>query len=221
MERFDLIVLLLDRDSLLLDEAGQALSGFIQEYALSHATLVVVYIGGKANRIISGQLISEIDKLPIFDDSEGRNDAVVAIRSWIYEAQANMYSGSTVKLRTGIFVDVSDDLICVHLIDTAEVLGNLEETEYFQINRQTFSYEPMKISKIAKLEALAKTGEEKALYELGLAYYNGLDVKKDEPKAQMLLYKAYLRGNIDAIFALVDLFDEPPEHFRKEAAKHR
>lgn len=221
MEKFDLIVLLLDKNSLLLDETGKKLSGFIQEYALAHATLAVIYIGEKANRIISGQQVSDIDALPDFDDSEGKNDTVVAIQSWVYEAQANMYSGSTIKLRTGIFADVSEDLVNIHRIEPAEILGNLEETDYFQVNRQTNVYEPMKISKIAKLEALAKKGDEKALYELGLDYVNGKDVKKDESKAQMLLYKAYLRGNIDAIFALVDLFDEPTEHFRKEAAKHR
>ena len=221
MEKFGLIVLILDQHSQLLDVSQQSFVNFKEQYALVNATLVVIFLGKMTSRIISGQLVSDIDTLPIFDDSAGRNDAVVAIKSWVYEAQANMYSGSTVKLRTGIFVDASDNLINVHLIEPAEILGNLEETEYFQINRQTFSYEPMKISKIAKLEASAKTGDEKALYELGLAYATGEDVKKDELKAQMLLYKAYLRGNIDAVFALVDLFDEPDEHFRKEAAKHR
>ena len=221
MEKFDLIVLLLDRNSILIDETGQKLSRFIQDYALTHTTITVIYIGEKANRIIPGQQVSSIDTLPPYDDSEGRNDTVVAIQSWVYEAQANMYSGSTVKLRTGIITDISDDLVITHHIEPAEILSNLVETEYFQVNRQTNTYKPMKISKITKLETLAKHGDEKALYELGLAYITGEDVKKDEPKAQMLLYKAYLRGNIDAIFALVDLFDEPTEYFRKVAAKHR
>jgi hypothetical protein len=221
VEKFDLIVLLLDKHSLLLDVTGQKLNEFKQEYALVHATLAVIYIGEKANRIISGQPISGVDILPDFDDSEGRSDAVVAIQGWVYEAQANMYSGSTVKLRTAIFADVCDDVIDARQIEPAKILGNLEETEYFQINRRTNTYEPMKIFKITRLEALAKSGDEKALYELGLAYVKGEGVEKNEPKAQMLLYKAYLRGNIDAIFALVDLFDEPTEHFRKEAAKHR
>jgi TPR repeat protein len=146
---------------------------------------------------------------------------VVAIQSWVYEAQANMYSGSTVKLRTAVFADVCEDLLNAHRIKPAQILGNLEEAEYFQINSHTDTYEPIKVSKIAKLESLAKNGDIKALYELGLAYVTGEVVKKDESRAQMLLYKSYLRGNIEAIFALVDLFDEPIEHFRNEAAKHR
>ena len=221
MEKFDLIILLLDKKSLLFDESSLKLSEFIKEYAHAYATLVVIYIGEKINRVISGQQADSITKLPKFDDSEGRNDAVVAIQTWIYEAQANMYSGSADKLRTGIFADIDDDLLNYHHLEPAAILGDLEETDYYQINHQTNSFEPLKISKIAKLEALSKNGDEKAQYELGLAYIYGVDVKKDELKAQMLLYKAYLRGNIDAIFALVDLFDEPSEHFRKEAAKHR
>jgi TPR repeat protein len=221
MEKFDLLVLILDKHSLLLDASQQEFLRLKQQYALDNATLVVVFLGKMANRIISGQQISDIDILPEFDDSGGRQDAALSIQSWVYEAQANMYSGSTVKLRTAIFADVCDDLINTHRISPAEILGNLEETEYFEVNHHTNAYEHAKVSKINKLEALAKNGEEKALYELGLAYLKGDDVEKNEPKAQMLLYKAYLRGNIDAIFALVDLFDEPTEHFRKEAAKHR
>ena len=221
MEKFDLIVLLLDKNSLLLDATGQKLSEFLHEYALAHATLAVIYIGEKANRIISGQQISSIGALPSFDDSEGRNDTVVGIQSWVYEAQANMHSGSTVKLRTAIFADICDYLADTHHIDPAEILGNLEETEYFQVDHHTNTYEPMKITKISKLEALAKNGDEKAMYELGLAYLAGEGVEKNELRAQMLLYKSYLRGNIEAIFALVDLFDEPTEFFLNQAAKHR
>jgi len=221
VEKFDLIVLLLDKYSQLFDVPGQKMSEFKMVYALANATLSVIYIGDKANRIISGQQMSNIYMLPDFDDSEGRNDVVAAIQSWVYEAQANMYSGSTVKLRTAIFVDVCDDLIVTHHIDPADILGNLEDTEYFQLNRNTNAYEPMTVSKIARLNALTKNGDEKAMYELGLAYVNGEGVEKDEPKAQRLLYKSYLRGNIDAVFALVDLFDEPLEHFLNEAAKHR
>ena len=221
MEKFNLIVLLLDKNSMLFDNTGQKLNEFIREYALTHATLVVIYIGGKANRVFAGQHICDIDTLPDFDESEGENDVIAAIQRWVYEAQANMYSGSAAKLRTGIFADVCDELINIHHIKPAEILGNLEETEYFQVHRQTNSCELIEVSKIEKLEALAKNGDEKALYELGLAYVTGEGVKKDEPKAQILLYKAYLRGNIDAIFALVDLFDDLSEHFRNEAAKHR
>lgn len=216
-----MVVLLLDKDSQLLDATGQNLSAFKHDYALAHATLAVIYVGKKANRIISGQQISNIDTFPDFDDSEGRNDTVVAIQSWVYEAQANMYSGSTVKLRTAIFVDICDDLLDAHSIEPANILGNLEETEYFQVNKNTSTFEPVMISKIAKLEALARNGDEKALYELGIAHIFGDGVEKNELKAQLLLYKAYLRGNIDAIFALVDLFDEPDELFQKEAKKHR
>lgn len=221
MEKFDLLVLVIDKDSLLLDATGQELSGFLNRHALANATLVVIYICDKANRIISGQQISDIDTLPDFDDSEGRTDVTLAIQGWIYEAQANMYSGSMVQLRTAIFIDICGDVKKFHHIEPAKILGNLEKTEYFQMNRDTNTYELAKVSKISKLEALAKSGDEKALYELGIAYHAGDGVKKNELRAQMLLYKAYLRGNIDAIFALVDLIDEPAEYFREEAAKHR
>ena len=221
MEKFDLIVLLLDKNSLLRDAAGQKFNEFKQEYALANTTLAVIYIGEKTNRIISGQPVGDIDVLPQFDDSEGRLDIALSIQSWVYEAQANMYSGSTVKHRTAIFADVCSDLLNAHRIEPAEILGGFEETEYFQINRHTDTFEPIKVSEISKLEVLAKNGDAKALYELGLAYVAGEGVKKDELKAQMLLYKSYLRGKIEAIFALVDLFDEPNEHFRREAAKHR
>ena len=221
MEKFDLLVLLLDRDSLLFDASGEKISEFKKEYALVNATLVAIYIGEKASRVISGQQFADIDILPVFDDSDGRADAVIAIRSWVYEAQANMYSGSTVKLRTAIFVDVCYDILNARRIEPAEILGGLDDTEYFQINRHTGIFELIKVSNIAKLEALANDGDAKALYELGLACFYGDGVRKDELRAQMLFYKAYLRGNIDAIFALVDLFNEPVEHFRKEAAKFR
>lgn len=219
MEKFDLIILVLDKKSLLLDASKQYYLNFKKQYALDNATLAVIFLGEKANRIISGQQISDIDILPEFDDSEGRTDAVLAIQSWTYEAQANMYSGSTVKLRTAIFMDVCDSLIKEHNIEPVDVLGNLENTDYFQKNQGGFEF--VAVSKIVRLEALTKAGDEKALYDLGIIYAIGNGVKKDEPKAQMLLYKAYLRGNINAIFALVDLFDEPTEHFLKEAAKHR
>jgi TPR repeat protein len=215
VEKFDLIVLVLDKQSLLFNKFDK----FKHQYALDNATLVVVFLGEKANRIISGQQISDIDALPPFDDSEGRSDATLAIQGWVYEAQANMYSGNTVKLKTAIFMDACDNLVKKYNIEPANILGNLEETDYFQNNQGRF--ELITISKIAKLEALAKAGDEKALYDLGIIYTTGDGVDKDGPKAQMLLYKAYLRGNIDAIFALMDLFDEPTEHFRKEAAKHR
>jgi len=221
VEKFDLIVLLLDKNSILFDAHGHKLKELIHGYALTHATLVVVFIGEKANRIISGQQVSEIDMLPPFDDSDGRTDVVLAIQSWIYEAHANMYSGSTVKIRTAIFADINDDLIDAHCVKPAKILGNLEEIEYYQAKRNNNTFELMNISKISKLEALARSGDERAMYALGLIYITGEDVDKDEYKAQRLLYKSYLHGNIDAIFALVDMFDEPTEHFRTEAAKHR
>ena len=68
---------------------------------------------------------------------------------------------------------------------------------------------------------MAKNGDEKAMYELGLAYITSAGVTKDEMKAERLLYKPYLRGNIDAIFALADLLDEPLGLYRTAAAKHR
>ena len=216
-----MLVLLIDKNSPLLDAAGQNLSGLIHEYALANATVAAIYIGEKANRAISGQPASSIKALPEFCDSDGRSDTAVAIQSWVYEAQANMYSGSAAKLRTAIFSDVCDALVEAHRIEPAEMLGRLGETEYFQADCGASTYEPMKITRVSRLEALAKNGDEKAMHELGLAYAAGEGVEKNEPKAQMLLYRSYLRGNVDAIFALVDLFDEPSEHFRNEAKKHR
>lgn len=222
MEKFNLIVLIVDRQSPLLDNSRRDFVNLKRQYALDNATLVVVFLGERANRVISGQQIGDIDGFPCFDDSEGKHDAALAIQGWVYEAQANMYSGSTVKLRTAIIADVSDDLIKAHNITPAGILGDLDETEYFRKIRrgEEIVYELAAVSPIAKLEALAKTGDEKALYELGIAYASGDKTEKNIPKAQMLLYKAYLRGNIDAIYALVDLFDAPTEHFLKEAAKH-
>ncbi|MDR2590322.1 MAG: hypothetical protein LBC71_04990 [Oscillospiraceae bacterium] len=78
----------------------------------------------------------------------------------------------------------------------------------------------LKAPEISKLEAMIDIGDEEAMYNLGIAYARGNGVAIDKHKAQMLLYKAYLRGNIEAIFALVDLFDNPPEHFINEAVKH-
>jgi hypothetical protein len=223
VEKFDLIALVLDEHSLLLENSRNEFTKLKEQYALANATLVVVFLGERANRIIAGQQINDIEVLPCFDDTEGRQDVTIAVQGWIYEAQANMYSGSTVKLRTAIFVDVSDDVIKEHGIKPTEILGNLQDTDYFSVNRdgEANNYELVIVSRIARLEALAKTGDEKALYELGIAYLNGDGVAKSEPQAQMLLYKSYLHGNIEGIFALVDLFDEPTEHFRKLAAKHR
>ena len=223
MEKFNLIVLVIDKYSLMLDDSRKDFIELKERYALTNATIVLIFVGKNANRIIAGQQICDIDKLPCFDDTNGRCDAALAIQSWIYEAQANMYSGSSVKMRTAIFVDVTDDIINTHGINPTDILGNLKETEYFKVNRenQTSFFEHITVSKISILEALAKTNDEKALYELGIAYLNGEGVNKNEPKAQMLLYKSYLHGNIEAIFALVDLFDEPSEHFRGLAAKHR
>jgi hypothetical protein len=223
MEKFNLIVLVIDKHSQMLDDSQNGFIEFKQKYALDNATLVVIFIGEKANRIISGQQISDISTLPQFDDSDGRYDFALAIQSWVYEAQANMYSGSTIKLRTAIFVDVCDDVINKHSISPANILGNLKDTDYFQINRsgEVNVFELITISEISKLESLAKTGDEKALYKLGVAYAKGEGVEKNDTHAQLLLYKSYLRRNIDAIFALVDLCDNPSEHFCKEAAKHR
>jgi hypothetical protein len=222
VERVDLIVLVLDKNSQMLDVSSSEFEKVKEQYALNNATLVVVFLGEFANRIIAGQQIGDIDELPHFNDSEGRLDAALSIQRWIYEAQANMYSGSSVKIRTAIIVDAADDMIEAHNINPASILGSLNETEYFQIDRhsEVNAYERITVSPIAKLEALANAGDEKAMYELALAYAAGDGVEVNEPQAQILLHRAYLRGNIDAIYALVDLFDNPTEHFYKEAARH-
>jgi len=222
VEKYDLLVLVLGNDSVLLDSSGQEFIKFKQEFASENATIVVVFVGVSVNRVISGQSICDIDVIPCFDDSEGRQDAVVAIQSWVYEAQANMHSGNAANVKTAIFVDVSDDVRKLRKIEPLKVLGSLENTDFYYKAQhyETHAFEQIKVSKIEKLETLVKTGNEKAMYELGLAYANGEGVKTDRPKAQMLLYNSYLRGNIDAIFAIVDLFDDLDMHFYKEAARH-
>ena len=222
MEKYDLLVLALDKHSSLLEPAGCVFARLKNQYALNHATLVLIFLGKTATRIIAGQQIGEIGALPPFNDTDGSADAILAIQSWIYEAQANMYSGSTAKMRTAVFVDASGDVLEAHRIKPADVLGNLEETDYYRKagDGEADAYEQVVVSPVARLEALAKAGDEKALYELGLAYINGEGVEKNSPKGQMMLHKAYLRGNIDAIYALVDLSEEPSEYYIREAAKH-
>jgi TPR repeat protein len=218
--KFNLIVLVLGRQSLLLDSSRNNFIDFKKQYALDNTTLVVIFLGEKANRIISGQPICGIDIFPNFDDSEGKQDVAINIQGWLYEAQSNIKSDNMVKIKTAIFVDVCDDLIEKHNINPADILGSLEEIKYFCINRHTKNYELVKVSQFSKIESLAKTGDKKALYDLGIAYATGDCVEKDNPQAQIMLFKSYLRGNIEAIFALVDMFDEPSEHFCELAAKH-
>jgi hypothetical protein len=222
VEKYDLIVLALGNESVLLESSGQELIKLKQEFASENATMIVIFVGVAINRVISGQQICEIDALPCFDDSKGRQDAVPAIQSWVYEAQANIHSGSSPNVKTAIFVDVSDDIRKLRKIEPLKIVGSLESTDFYNIvqHEDTHSFEKFEISRISKLEALAKSGSEKAMYELGLAYEKGDGVVIDRPKAQMLLYKSYLRGNIDAIFAIIDLFEDLDMHFYKEAARH-
>ena len=222
MEKYDLLVLVLGSDSILTDSSGQEFIKFKQEFASENATIVVVFVGVSVNRVVSGQSICHIDAIPCFDDSEGRQDAMAAIQSWVYEAQANMHSGSSANVKTAIFVDVSDDVRKLRKIEPLKILGSLENTDFYYNAQhdETQTFEQVKVSQIDKLETLVKTGNEKAMYELGLAYATGEGVKTDRPKAQILLYKSYLKGNIEAIFAIVDLFDDLDMHFYKEAARH-
>ena len=194
----------------MLDASRDELDIVKQQYALSNATLVVIYIGDTANRIISGQQISEVDRLPPFAGSEGRQDVSLSIKSWIYEAQANMYSGSSEKIRTAVIADASNEVLTSNGIEPADILGNLEETYYFRKTRNNGenSFEYVDVTKIDKLKALAKAADDKALYELGLAYAAGDGVDVSYPQARMLLYKAHLRGNAEAARALSNLDDE-------------
>jgi hypothetical protein len=222
VEKYGLLILLLGKQSAISGQHQQELVRLKQQYALDNAVLVVVFLGKKANRVIAGQKINEIDSLPDFDDSEGTADSVHGIKTWIYEAQAISRAGSTCKVRTAIFADVSEDIVTAFGIDPADLSGDAEDVDYFKKieSDETGDYEPVVVSHATKLEALAITGDEKALYKLGLLYVTGEGVEKNPTKAQMLLYKAYLRGHIDAIYALVDLFDEPGKHFCEEAARH-
>jgi hypothetical protein len=220
VEKYDLLVAVLDEQSILLDTSKQDFFNLKQYHAHDNATFVLIYLRNKANRIISGQIIDDIEMLPCFDDTDGKLDAIQNIYNWIYEAQSNMQSGNVVKLRTGIFVDVLENILDKHSITPVGVLGNLEETYYYTKNSVTELFELVDVSMIERLDALASKGDEKAMYELGVAFATGKGIEIDLPKAQMLLYKSYLRGHVDSIFTLVDLIDEPTEHIVKEAEKH-
>jgi len=222
MEKYDLLILILSRDSLLLDSSREDFARLKQNYALNNATLVLVFLGERANRVISGEQIYDIEALPCFDDSEGKEDVVISIQGWIYEAQSNIISGNIAKMRTAVFLDIADDLAAKHCISPAGLTGGLEDTYFYRksIDINMCSFELIGVSPIEKLQALAETGDEHAMYELGIAYAKGDGVELNIPKGQMLLYKSYLRGNINAIRVLVEEFDNPQEHFIKEAAKH-
>ena len=229
MEKYDLLILILDKDSYMLEASGCELAGFKQRYALDNSSFVVIYLGEAASRVIAGQRISEINSLPPFDDTGAGQDAILSIKSWIYEARVNTLTGDSAMTRTAIFVDASDDPLIKHEIIPAKILGGLNETDYFQKydcgertnnNGGKSSFELVNVNPIEILEALASEGDQQALYELGFAYATGDGVEKNNIKAQRMLYKAYLHGNIEAIFALVDLTEDPAEHFLREAARH-
>ena len=221
MEKYNLLILLLDNNSNLLDTTQQGFSVLKNQYALENATLVLIYIGEKANRIIAGQQINEIDEFPKFDGSEGTADVSLGIQRWAYEAQMNMYSGSSNKTRTAIFVDISNEICEAFKINPSNILGTLEDTDYYYVKNQDgiTAFEQAAVTSIEKLEVLAKTGDDKAQYSLGLAYVKGDGVPQDTGKAQSLFYNASRRGNTDALFALIDYYDDPDRHISEEAAE--
>ena len=223
MEKYNLLVLMADSSSEILDRNGRWFSKIKQYYAHENATLMLIFIGKNANRIIAGQQIGDVEALPVFDDSEGRADVSFSIQNWIYEARMNMYSGSFSKTRTAVIADVSDELLVAHSINPIEILSGAEDTDYYfkteHCGRNLFAQ--AKVSTIEKLTARANAGDDKAQYMLGHAYYYGEGVEKNIIEAQIYFDRAYLRGNTEALFALVDLFENPGEGLCEKAAKLR
>ena len=222
MEKYNLLVFIAGKQSKMHDSYGQDFFEIKQKYAMSGATLVLVFVGSKANRVIAGQQIGEIEALPPFDDSDGKSDVLHSIGAWIYEAQRNIHSGSAEKVKTAVFVDIPDEVCQQFGIDPIGVLRTLEDTDYYKLTEVDGAriYEQATVSRIAKLKELAKTGDEKAIHELAMAFLTGDGIEKNPSRAQSLLYKAYLRGNIKSIFTLAELPGEPNTHFHEEAAKH-
>jgi len=219
MEKFSLLVLIVGEDSKLL-QTPQEYFNFKKQYALEDATLVLIFAGKRVNRIIAGQQIGEIDALPIFDDSQGVSDITHAIQKWTYEAQVNMCSGSE-KVKTGIFVDVSDKISEINKINSSSIMGGFDKTEYFQATEcdGERAFQHISVSSIDQLESLAKTGDAVALYKLGLSYLNGERVEKDALRAQRILKQAVLRGNTDALYAMIDYFEQPGDYICESAAE--
>ena len=221
MEKYGLLLLVVGKDSEMLDEPNRSFLRFRQRYALENATLVLIFAGERAYRAIAGGRIFEIDTFPPFDDSSGRPDVASSIQNWLYEAQANMYSGGAHKLSTAVFVDLPDDVMASAGINHVKLLESADETDYYRMAEHDGirEYERVALSAIDKLESLASAGDEAAQYKLALAYLAGEGVRKNPAKAQMLLFKSFMRGNIDALYAAIDLFDEPDKYMCKEAAK--
>jgi len=218
---YSLLVLILGEQSEILRASQEELYEFTRQYFIMNVMLVLIFLGKKANRVIAGQQINRINNFPSFDDSEGSLDIVKSTHEWICEAQANVKSDNINKNRTAVFIDVSDEIITRAKITSFSLLGESDETDYYTRAKTdgAWDFKQVSVTSISKLKSLSKTGDSDAQYKLGLAYANGGGVEIDLQKAKLLFFQASIRGNINALYALVDFFDEPDKHSCEKAAE--
>ena len=219
-EKYNLLIFILDEQSTKFNSSQEEFRRVKQQYAHYDATLVLIFVDKVANRVISGQPISEIDEFPPFDDTDGKQDVVNSIHRWVYEAQCNVYSINPNKIRTAVFVDVSDEVISRFNIVPHRIVGSLVNIDYYEKTKRDEGniYTLVAVSSIDKLKVLTESEDENAQYKLGLAYINGDGVDKDLLTARSFFLKSSLRGNREALFAMVDLFEEPDKYSCEKAA---
>jgi hypothetical protein len=226
MEKYNLVVLIVGNQPEMLSVTQDAYSEITQQHTLDNTVFMLIFIGKTAHRIIAGKRIDEIEfirdeieDIPSLNSSDGEQDIEDSIHKWIDRTQSEMHSDISSEIRTAIFVNLPDGRSSP--INPSRLLGIFGNTDFYKSVKKDvgFCYEFVEVSFISGLEEMANIGDEDAQFRLGLLYINGEGVVKDPFKGRDMLYKAYLRGRIDALFALADSFDDLGRSMYEDAAQ--